>query len=220
MKKTGKFITIILLCIVFLILIIYLKYISGWVEFRSNNYTLKENKLIVNVSRKQYSNDSLALVFKIKDRIKNHYTPYTNSVMVDGERVYINDSLTKIFIDTIFYSPNHNKLAFLVIVENKNEKYCMGMTKSEAEAFCKINHMELEGTFFDGNSFIAQRENNGFIASFYGYNFTNGNNYFIISGSLRNSCLNSGEVKVHNEVYYNLDDKRYWNSDSVWKVFK
>jgi hypothetical protein len=188
------------------------KYIFGWQEFRSNNYTSKGYKSLVNTSKEQYSKDSLTLVSIVRNTINNHEEPYTAAIRVNEKLEFINDSFTKIYIDSIFYSPNLNRIAFLVIVENDNKKQYKGMTRKEAASWEKEGNLPYEGTFFDGNCFVAERINNNFKSSFYGYFFTNSRSYKENSDALRDACLNQREEKNAKKQTYNVDDIRFWNS--------
>jgi hypothetical protein len=218
MKRKSILISVIIVIII--IAFIYFKYIFGWLEFRSNNYTSKEYKSIVNVSKKQYSKDSLSLVSIIRDKIKNHQHPYYNSIRVNEKSEYINDSLTKIYIDSIFYNPDLSKLVFLVIVENENLKLYKGVSKDEAYSWEKSGNLPYEGTHFNGNSFIAKRNRESeivIISSFSRNSFTNSRTYEESSIALMNDCLNHREN--NNKATYNVDDKRFWDSD-VWSSDK
>ena len=198
---------------------IYFKYLFGWLEFKTNNYTQKENKSLVHVSKYEYSKDSLILVSVIKERIKNHKEPYTNAIRVKGKLEYINDSLTKIYIDSIFYSQDLKKVAFLVLVENENKKQYKGMTKAEVKELTKEGNLPYEGTFFDGNCFIAKKENSIFKSAYYGYSFTNSRTYIENSTALRNACLNQQKVENEKKLIYNVDDIRFW-STNIWDLIK
>lgn len=217
MKK--KIIVTSIVLVVILIAFIYFKYIFGWLEFRTNNYTLKENKSLVQVSKEQYSKDSLSLVSVIKERIKNHQEPYTNAIRVKEKLEYINDSLTKIYIDSIFYSADLKRVAFLVLVENENKKQYKGMTRAEADGWTKEGNLPYDGTFFDGNCFIAKKENNNFKSNYYGYSFSNSRTYKENSMALRNACLNHQEDKNEKKPTYNIDDIHFWNTDD-WDLIK
>jgi hypothetical protein len=216
---------IIVTCIVLVIIVIfsiYFKYIFGWLEFRSNNYTSKKYKSIVHASKEQYSKDSLSLVFIIRNKINKHQDPYYNAVRVNEKLEYINDSLTKIYIDSIFYSPDFKKIAFLVLVENENKKQYKGMTRLEAEGWTKEGNLPYDGTFFDGNCFLTKRmKSNIFdsIFSFSRYSFINFRTYKETSLALRNDCLNHSEDKNEKKPTYNVDDIRFWNTDD-WDLIK
>lgn len=216
MKKKFIIISIVL---VFILAFIYFKYIFGWIEFRNNNYTPKENKSVVHVSKEQYSKDSLSLVSIIKERIKNHQEPYTNAIRIKEKLEYISDSLTKIYIDSIFYSPDFKKVAFLVLVENENKKLYKGMTRAEADGWTKEGNLPYEGTFFDGNCFIAKNENGTFKSYYYGYSFSNSTTYYENSTALRNACLNNQDNRNEKKPSYNVDDKRFWGIED-WNLIK
>jgi len=213
MKK--KFIVLGIISIIILFVLGYFTYAFGWLEFRANNYTPKEYKTIVSIPKKQYSKDSMELVSIIKDQINKHKDPYSNAVRVNGELEFINDSNTHIYIDSIFYSPDSKKIAFLVIVENENKKLYLGKTTQEINNLVEEGNLSFNGSHFDGKSFITEKKNTVFdeIYSFSRYSFTNYKSYKETSESLRDACLNHKEVQ--NEKTYNLDDKRFWNS-KVW----
>ena len=212
-KKTLIIFTIISF---FIIGFIYFKYIFGWLEFRSNNFTPNEYKSSVIISKKQYTKDSLSLVSLINNRIKNHQHPYDNYIRENEDKWFINDSLTKVNIDSIFYSVDLNKIVFLVIVKNENKKLYANMTEKEAIELEKLGNLPYKGFHFDGKSFIGKRErNNSFseISSFSRNTYTNSQNYRIISTDLKNECLNRRENKNNEKPVYNVDDKRFWNNE-------
>lgn len=202
--------------IVIISVLIYFKNIFGWLELRSNNYTKKEFKSLVQVSKDQYSKDSLLLVSIISDKIKSHKEPYGNAIVINRSNNFINDSLTRIHIDSIFYSPNFNKIAFLVIVENDNKKLYKGITKKEANNLEKYGNLPYEGSHFDGNSFIGQKTGNSFDVYFYKYSFTNSKSYKQNSTLLREATLNRLE-KNNKKKDINFDDIRFWNSKD-WQL--
>lgn len=208
----------IILVIIFFVFIYY-KNIYGWFKFKDNNYTNQSYKSVVHVSKQQYSNDSLSLIFEIKEKIKSHQEPYTSSIRVNEILEYINNSVTKVYIDTIFYNQNLKKIAFLVIVENENKKLYRGMSRDEADGWTKEGNLPYDGSFFDGNCFIAKKENNTFKIYYYGYHFTNSKTYKENSNALRDACLNRQEDKNKEKPSYNIDDKRFWNTDD-WNLVK
>lgn len=205
--------------VVIVLALVYIKYIFGWLELRKNNYTPKEYKSIVHVSKERYSRDSLNLIFVIRNKIMNHQDPYANFVRVNEKIEYINDNLTNVYIDTIFYSQDLKRVTFLVIVENENKKLYKGMTRTEAEGWAKDGNLPYDGTFFDGNCFIAKRKNDTFESYYYGYSVSNSRNYVENSTSLRNACLNHREDSNNKRLTYNIDDVRFWSIDD-WNFVK
>lgn len=202
--------------IIIISVLIYFKNIFGWLEFRGNNYTKKEFKSLVQVSKDQYSKDSLLLVSIISDKIKSYKEPYGNAIVINRNSNFINDSLTRIHIDSIFYSPNFNKIAFLVIVENDNKKLYKGITKKEANNLEKYGNLPYEGSHFDGNSFIGKKTGNSFDVYFYKYSFANSKSYKQNSTLLREATLNRLE-KNNKKKDINFDDIRFWNSKD-WQL--
>ncbi|MCD0465040.1 hypothetical protein [Flavobacterium sp. ENC] len=203
--------------VIIIAVFIYFKNIFGWLEFRSNNYTKKEFKSLVEVSKKEYSEDSLILVSIIRARINSHKEPYNNAIIINGNKAFINDTLNRIYIDSIFYSPNFNKIAFLVIIENDNKKLYKGITKNEAYNLERQGNLPYEGSHFDGTSFIAKKNNKNFDVCSYGHSFINSKTYKENSTLLREACLNHVVKNNKKQCIYNFDDIRFWSCED-WNI--
>jgi hypothetical protein len=217
MKKKHIISSIVVIITVFVF--IYFKYIFGWLEFRHNNYTPKEFKSIVHVSKKQYSKDSLNLVLCVKDKIIKHQDPYYNAVRVNDKLIYINDSLTKIYIDTIFYSPSLKKVVFLVIVHNDFLKVHKELSVSDSKYLSESGVLPIGGQVLNGRCFLAYRKdkNNLFesINSFSRYSFSDSNSFKNVSNQLRESSFAFERESDSDSKTYNVDDIRFWESD-IW----
>jgi hypothetical protein len=217
MKKTFIISSIVLIIIVFVF--IYFKYIFGWLEFRHNNYTSKEFKSIVHVSKERYSKDSLNLVLCIKDKIIKHQDPYYIAVRVNNKLNYINDSLTKIYIDTILYNSSLKRVVFLVIVYNDFLKVHKALLKSDSEYLNDSGVLPIDGQEFNGRCFLAERKdkNNLFVSinSFSRYSFSDSNSFKNVSNNLRESCFSFERESDSDSKTYNVNDIRFWESD-IW----
>ncbi|RKR09645.1 hypothetical protein C8C83_1288 [Flavobacterium sp. 90] len=218
MKK--KFITSSIVVIIIVIAFIYFKYIFGWLEFRHKNYTLKEFKSVVHVSKERYSIDSLNLVLCIKDKIIKHQDPYYNAVRVNDKLIYINDSLTKIYIDTILCSKNLKRVAFLVIVKNDFFKIHKDLLKLDSNYLNDSGVLPRDGQEFNGRCFLAERkdENNSFesIRSFSRYSFNDSSSFKNVSNQLREISFSFERESDSDSRTYNVDDIRFWESD-IWR---
>ena len=221
--KTKKVIISGIMLIVIVLVFIYFKYIFGWMQFRSNSNTSKEHISIVQVSKMQYSKDSLSLVSLIRKKIKNHQHPYYSAVRVNGKLIYINDSLTNVYIDTIFYSSNINRIAFLGIVKNDFKKIHKGLLKADSDYLNDSGVLPYNGQEYNGSCFLAERndKNNLFesISSFSKYSFNDSNSYKNISIDLRESCLSFERESEKESETYNVNDKRFWDSN-IWNFDK
>lgn len=215
MRKRVILISIVLIVIIF----IYFKYIFGWMEFKKNYSTDKENILTVHVSKSQYEKDSLNLVLCIRNKIAKHMEPYYTAVRVNEKLIYINDSLTSIYIDTIFYSSDLKRVAFLTIVNNNFFKIHKRLSKSDSEYLNNSGVLPSKGQEFSGRCFITERndKNNLFenIISFSRYSFDDPSSYKNVSKELRGNCLSFERESDKDSKTYNVDDKRFWGSD-IW----
>jgi len=214
---------VILTSIVLFVIVItfaYFKYILGWMEFKKNYSTDKENILAVQVSKSQYKKDSLNLVFCIRNKITKHQNPYYTAVRVNEKLVYINDSLTSIYIDTIFYSSDLKRIAFLTIVNNDFVEIHKRLLKSDSEYLNNSGVLPSNGQEFNGNCFVAERnnKNNLFenISSFSRYSFNDPSSYKNVSKELRENCLSFEKESDKDSKTYNVNDKRFWSSE-IWK---
>lgn len=216
MKKKIIILGIVLIVIAF----IYFKYIFGWMEFRTNNYTPKEFKSIIHVSKEQYLKDSLNLVLCIKDKIIKHQDPYYNAVRVNDKLIYINDSLTKVYIDTIFYSPSLKKFVFLVIVYNDFLKVHKGLSKSDSKYLSESGVLPIDGQVLNGKFFLAYRKDKNSlfesINSFSRYSFSDSNSSKNVSNQLRESSFSFERESDSDSKTYNVDDIRFWESN-IWR---
>lgn len=218
MRKKVIVISAVLFVIV--IAFIYSKYIFGWMEFNKIYSTDKENILTVHVPKSQYKNDSLNLVLCIRNKIAKHQDPYYTSVRVNEKVVYINDSLTRIYIDTIFYSSDLKRIVFLTIVNNDFVQIHKRLIKSDSEYLNNSGVLPRNSQEFNGSCFVSERnnKNNLFenISSFSRYSFNDPSSYKNVSKELRKSCLSFEKESDKDSKTYNVNDKRFWSSD-IWK---
>lgn len=89
-------------------------------------------KSAVSVSDSLYANDSTFLTQAIKQEIKEH-----TNVFYSEEY----DTDTRIFIDSIMYSTDFNKMVFFIISENKNSSLYKGMNEVEAAKIIEENSL-------------------------------------------------------------------------------
>ncbi|RKR09647.1 hypothetical protein C8C83_1290 [Flavobacterium sp. 90] len=217
MKKKIIISGIVLIIVV--IAFIYFKYILGWLGFRHNNYTSKEFKSIVHVSKEQYLKDSLNLISIIRDKIEKHQDPYYSFVPLENKKMYLDNSFTRIYIDTIYYSPQLEKIAFLVITENEYRNLYKNISSTDSIELASSSLPSDRIRYYDGYKFKTERNvktkkiDSAF--AFSRYSFINCSSYNFTSNKLRENILNYPKQKSKENMIYNVDDIRFWESD-IW----
>lgn len=152
-------------------------------------------KNLTTISRDIYKTHKLVLADNIKILINNKEEPYYSKE---------NDSLTEIFIDTILYSPQKDKIAFFVITKNSNDKLLGGGDK---------NKYHYDAHCFTGNlnkSFYI--ENLKWLRV---YNLSRYPNFKKARNRIREIHFKEFAGRGSSKLKYNLDDIRFWES-SVW----
>lgn len=115
-----------------------------------------------------------------------------------------NDSLTKVFIDSIVYSPQEDKLAFFVITGNSDAKLNGGgaSNKLHFDAHCFIANV-VDGYTVSNIRWLAA------------HNLTNYSTYGTASARIRDVYFHNLRGSQPN-LRYNLDDKRFWTDKNIW----
>jgi hypothetical protein len=115
-----------------------------------------------------------------------------------------NDSLTKIFIDTILYSPSKDKFAFFVITENSSSKLLSGDTSAKYfyDAYCFVGHLDSVFKAFD-------------VVWVSAYSLSNYTDCKETSDRIREIYFNEF-IREGTSMEYNLNDIRFWKS-SFWQ---
>ncbi|TXD64171.1 hypothetical protein [Polaribacter glomeratus] len=173
-------------------------------EFKSNN----------KASKKLYLKDSISLVRLIKEDIKEHKGDYHSKAY---------DYSTKIIIDTIMYNSDFNKLIFFIIDKKENKKaYPETLTKENVDYLIKEGNADIpyEGFHYTGKAYIGIRENDSLYINNYfrmttaGYNIIND-----VKKEQRVAFFEEYSAVKYKGYEYNLDDKRFWDSD-IWSFDK
>jgi hypothetical protein len=122
-----------------------------------------------------------------------------------------NDSLTKVFIDTILYSPKMNKFSFFAITQNSNAKLLSTEDKNQFH--------------YSAHCFIGKLNENREISNFQwvkGYNLSNYKSLSEISRRIREVYFREITQRTNNEgestYKYNFDDIRFWEGP-LWDVY-
>ena len=176
----------------------YFKNIYGWMEFRKNTDTPDQflNKTVT--KKEDYTNDSLKIVLKLKELLLQHEDFFYPRDYFEG---------TEIFIDTILYSPDHNRLAVLFITKNPTSRQLIP-TKNEM-------------WYYDGTSYLGIRQADTISLSHLGTGFANFNDKQELSDCIRQECFRTFVSKDTTEKYahkYNLNDVRFWTSSEWQKI--
>jgi hypothetical protein len=143
---------------------------------------------------------------------KHHIEDSIYSFIKKGIKPYYpleNDSSTKIFVDTILYSPLRDRVAFFIISENSNDKL--------------IGAGEIGKYHFNANCFIAycgKADKIYNIEWLSAYNLSRYPSYREASKDIRIIYLNNFKGKGSSKLKYNLDDVRFWGDVNIWKTTK
>jgi len=161
--------------------------------------TPDEFKYVNSFTREEYLKDSLEIIEKIKVMFNKKDGPYYENG---------NDSLTKIFIDTILYSPDDNRMATFVITKNSNDKLLSPGSPNEYN--------------YNAHCFIGERkeaEESWNLKWFRRLNFTRHKTYSYVSEKIRyryfNNIVQLKKAGGESQYKYNFDDVRFWNGP-VW----
>jgi hypothetical protein len=173
--------------------------------------TPKEFVSKVKVPENIYSKDSIKLVELVKEEIKEHKGAYY-------AKFY--DKHTEIIIDSIIYSPNHNKLFFFIINRVENKKvYPSNLTAQEIETIVKETKLPYEGYHYEGKAYIGVRkDNNLVINNFFRINTANYSSLKEVRARLNQLFFEEYSAVKENGYEYNPDDIRFWENKSIWDI--
>lgn len=157
--------------------------------------TPKEYKNIVNVSSMMYQSDTSEIRNVLWKMLKEHVQPFR-------PKEYF-DSASKIYLDTLIYSPDKLKMIALVITENSTSNL---MHKTNSAKF-----------FFNGNYLFCSRvdlKSKIIVYDYSSHNIVNYYDYNDIKTRLREYCFKELSYEAFDgEKGYNIDDLRFWNSN-------
>ena len=77
--------------------------------------------------------------------------------------VYIDDSLTKVYIDSIFYSADLKRVAFLVIVENENKDWSSFAELISLLLIFPSNYLTYKAALFNMNILKEIKRNKKYV---------------------------------------------------------
>lgn len=168
----------------------------------AQNLTPKKYKYYDTVSSDVYQKHIMILKDSIRNLINTKQEPYYQKE---------NDSATEIFIDTILYSPQKDKIAAFVITQNTNDKL---IDKGNAGEFHYAAHC-----------FIGRLNNNYYVRDITwvrGYNLSNYKSFKDASKRIREiyfkELTERTNAKGESTYKYNLDDVRFWDGP-LWKKY-
>jgi len=161
--------------------------------------TPEKFKYVNSFTRDGYIKDSLEIYEKIKVMINKSEGPYY---------VKEHDDLTEVFVDTILYSPNANRMATFIITKNSNDKLLSPGSSNEYH--------------YNAHCFIAEKkgsDENWNLKWFRRLNFTRHETYSYVSEKIRyryfNNLVQLKGADGESQYKYNFDDIRFWEGP-VW----
>jgi len=162
------------------------------------NKTLSRYESTVKVSKSLYQGDSMQVHDILKKMLYQHLHPFRPQKQFDSE--------TKIFVDSILYSPDRLRMVVFVITRNSTGK----LLKKENKA----------PFFYNANYLFCSRDNEKShirVYDYVGFNLVNYYKYNEVKERLKEFCF-SGLGGKQNK--YNIDDKRFWKSNDFEWVLK
>lgn len=198
---------------------------SGFVLIVKTNYNMKKIIILIFIaffSCKNFTQESKPIdsleseVFKDRDKLKVLIKDRIDKKEVPYFQPYY-DSLTQVIIDTIFYSPNKNKLAFFVIDKIENKKRYKGITYEQAQKMEELGNLPYEGHHYNAYAFIGKRDGNNInIKDFSVINIGKYRDIEKIRGKLKKLFFQEYSNINEKGYEYNLNDVEFWQNDNVW----
>lgn len=177
------------------LLFLYFQYICGWYEFKLYKKTPKEYVSNTFINKKKYSLDSANIVIQIQGFVKNNQESFYSKEY---------DESTQIIVDTILYSPDYKKIATFIIAKNSTKKQLMPNKNYK--------------WYYDATCYLGTKQDDSFLLSWIGPNYTNSNDMESISKKIRSYYFKQKSSSTDNGGdKYNIDDVRYWNDNEKWE---
>lgn len=165
--------------------------VSPSIEYRNN----------VQVESRMYTADSLIFINYVLDGIQNKNVSFYRDYYTYTH---------KVFIDTIIYNPELNRVAFLVIFELPNHTLITPYNISQPYP---------DGYHFNAKCFLAQRDTLSTEWDMKWFRIMNLNRYSTydrISSRMRQFYFEQlNDIKTHggkSRYLYNMNDSRFWES--------
>lgn len=191
MKKTILTISILFIAV---LLIIYFKYVFGWLEFRWNRDTPDRFLNQVVAEKLKYVKDSAEILNQFRSEINKH-TYFFSSKEYDDS--------TQIIIDSILYSPDFRKIAVFVLTKNPTSKQ-----------LAQINYSKW---YYDATCYLGYRQKDTLSLFWIGPSYINSKDRVELKKTIRKYYFRiiTTERKTKPKFNFNLNDIRFWN-DSIW----
>lgn len=159
-------------------------------------------KYKVTITKTEYCLDSARIVRKLLYMLSKNIKPFQPSKQFDSN--------TSIFLDSIIYSPDKNKMVIFVISKNKNSKLDQ-----------PINYKT--DFHYNANYLYCIRSVNDIkVSNYSSFNLTHWETYKDIKARLKQECFEdrAKEELQNKEQIYNIDDKRFWKSSDFNDVIQ
>lgn len=158
-------------------------------------------KSVVKINKASYIADKNQICLVIKKMVNAKINPFD---------IKEYDKNTRIFVDTIIYSPDKTRLITFIITKNNTEK----LLKKENN----------ENYYYNANYLFCVKNNTTNVIGVFDYssfNLVNFYSYKEIKEALYDYCFYRlfGESTQEN-IHYNIDDSRFWQSKDFERVIK
>jgi hypothetical protein len=164
--------------------------------------TPKEYKYNVDVDANEYSKDSTRLYYTLETMLFKNLSPFSPSSYYD--------STTRIYIDSILYSPDELRAVVFVINRVAKDKKKLSLK----------NNFE-----YNANYLFCDKVNKDSTIKVYRYsafNLSKYGSYADVKNALFELCFGRRATDKWNEKQprFNMDDSRFWNSEEFNYVVK
>lgn len=176
---------------------LYLRHIYGWYELKLYKKTPKEYVNDTVVNKKKYSLDSAIIALQIQGFVKNNQESFYSKEYDDS---------TQIIVDTILYSPDYKKIVTFIIAKNSTKKQLMPDKNYK--------------WYYDATCYFGTKEDDSFLLSWIGPNYTNSYDIESLSGKIRSYYFKRSSSSMDNGDKYNIDDIRFWSDNEKWEKIK
>ncbi|MCW3467937.1 hypothetical protein [Chitinophaga nivalis] len=171
----------------------YYKYIHGWMVFRKNVDTPKKFLNHTTVSKRIYNEDSTKIIRALRQQLLKREGFFRSSDYFDS---------TQLIIDSILYSPDQGKVAFLVLTKNPTYR--------------QLRPDKRYDWYYDAASYLGVRRGDSIVMKREGPMYGNSYSRQEISDDIREVCFRL--FVYEDSLYqYNLNDIRFWDAP-VWNV--
>ena len=187
--------------IIILVVVLSFAILYGCKDYRGTHTTqLKYKYKIPATAFARYSDDTTAIRTILQKMLIKKTEPFD---------LKLYDSQTNLVIDSLIYGPDQLRMIVFVIARNSSTK--LSSRENDSPFFYYAYYL------FGSRQSMKDPIN---VFDYSGYRLGNFYDRAEISEALRDYCFNRMQRVESTEQYYNVDDKRFWNSNYFERVLR